>query len=393
MHLLALLILSLAMQINPGDVSKVFYSKKATCPPGQTSGTNNMLWNPAFAGVTPIDTFDTIHSREGFQTIYESLNLSGHTVVPECNPGGTTACPCISRDVALISYQEYGEVISNLRRRRTYVTAIGMKKFVETDTRGDSLSPGIYRYSGEFRLPVIPAPDINQTYNPQAVHLMIQFWDGRDKFFNADDSTFEGTLYWDLNPWTPDLGKVKIYVSPCDLIETGMLLPIDADWHRFELVVNLKTKSYVSLAIDDQNRTLDSLRLARVFHPDWTEDISLTITTESLAAHPGDNCDNVFSWRTHFKALKFEKWTEQPCLLGDVNLDGTISSDDAKSAFHIYLNGGRIPPVVLYDRGCAMEAADMNCTADGITPGDALYIYEASVNMQQPPLVCNTSTS
>lgn len=74
------------------------------------------------------------------------------------------------------------------------------------------------------------------------------------------------------------------------------------------------------------------------------------------------------------------------CLLGDPDMDSTISSDDALCAFHIYLNGG-LPENGECFNECAIRAADANC--DGIvSSGDALVIYKASLNALEPPLEC-----
>lgn len=79
---------------------------------------------------------------------------------------------------------------------------------------------------------------------------------------------------------------------------------------------------------------------------------------------------------------------EQPCQLGDVNMDDAISPGDALCAFQIYLNGGT-PPSGECNTECALYAADVNCTPNGITPGDALYIFHAYLNGATLPLDCN----
>ncbi|MBN1155131.1 hypothetical protein JXB12_09470, partial [candidate division KSB1 bacterium] len=64
------------------------------------------------------------------------------------------------------------------------------------------------------------------------------------------------------------------------------------------------------------------------------------------------------------------------CALGDVNNDGSITPGDALCAFQTYLNGGTPPAGTECDNECALYAADVNCTPNGITPGDALYIFQ-----------------
>ena len=79
-----------------------------------------------------------------------------------------------------------------------------------------------------------------------------------------------------------------------------------------------------------------------------------------------------------------------PCLLGDLNMDETITPGDALCAFKIYLNGGTPPPGEC-DTECSIYSADANCNGD-ITPGDALIIFQAYLNGLQPPLECPPKT-
>ena len=243
--------------------------------------------------------------------IYSSLNLAGHSLFPECNPGNTSSCPCSGTDVSLLAFESYGEVTSNVRAVNTYVNAIGYKKFVETLPSGEPITLGVYTYTGEVNLPTLPNPDAAQTNNPQAVHLMIQLWDGRDTLFPSHRATVEGTIYWDLNPWvTGEYGKVKVYTNPLNLVDTGIRVVPTATtaWHSFEVVVDLGRQKYVSITIDGDTRDLSDFELARVSQPSWGNEVSLSITTESLASWPQANCANVFSWATRFRNLEFKKY-------------------------------------------------------------------------------------
>jgi hypothetical protein len=114
----------------------------------------------------------------------------------------------------------------------------------------------------------------------------------------------EGAIYWDLNPWTQDFGKIKVYTGPLDLVDTGITLTPDLEWHTLELVVDLESRRYVSITIDAESREIQDLELARVFHPDWGNEVAVSITTESLAAWPGEDCEYVFVWTTRFKDLE-----------------------------------------------------------------------------------------
>ena len=239
--------------------------------------------------------------------IYNSSNMQGHSVFAECNPGNTSNCYCTQEEAKIMSYSNYGSVIANPNQIGTYVNAIGYKKFTETYPNGQPITLGKIRYRGFFRLPLLPEPEIAQKENPQAVHFMIQFWDGRDSLMHTNQTTREGTIYWGLNPWDWDqYGKIKIYVNPLYLIETGIHLTPDIEWHEFELTIDLENQTYVSIRIDTQSKSLFSYELAQVEHPDWGSDLSLSITTESMASWPGESCDLIFTWTTEFKDLTVE---------------------------------------------------------------------------------------
>ncbi|OQX83552.1 hypothetical protein B6D60_10330 [candidate division KSB1 bacterium 4484_87] len=81
--------------------------------------------------------------------------------------------------------------------------------------------------------------------------------------------------------------------------------------------------------------------------------------------------------------------TDSPsdCQLGDVNMDGDITSGDAFCAFYRYFTGS-FPTDSSCSNPCAEFAADINCSRNRITPGDALYIFRAYLNGETPPLDC-----
>jgi hypothetical protein len=143
--------------------------------------------------------------------------------------------------------------------------------------------------------------------NPQAAHMMIQLWDGRNALYQSDKVSLEGAIYWNLNPWTSDYGNIKVYVEPLNLVETGITLSPDTKWHTFELVVDLANQIYVSISIDEETRDLSHLQLAQVHQPDWGDEVALLITTESLAAWSGETCPTIFTWATRFKDLEFRQ--------------------------------------------------------------------------------------
>ena len=245
-------------------------------------------------------------------TIYTSQNLAGHTIFAECNPGGGTNCPCSALDASITSLVDYGSVTSNIRQVNTFVNAIGYKKFPEIFPDGDSISLGIYKYVGYIKLPIMPLANYSQHQNPQGVHFMIQVWDGRGKLFGLTDSSYECSIYWELNPWVQPSGKVYIYKTDTSnpsgyiLIETGIILSPDTLWHRFELVSDLVHRKYVSVTVDGNIKAMD-YPMHHVYHPDWGQDISLIITTETSATWPEYNCNKIFYWSTYFKDLVFTR--------------------------------------------------------------------------------------
>ncbi len=241
------------------------------------------------------------------ETIYTSADLAGFSVVPECNPGGDTKCPCGQEDVHLDTQADYGEVTSNYRRESCWVNAIGHKSFTGLLPDNTPITLGAYRYSGQLRIPVLPARDIAQYENAEAVHLMVQLWDGRNALYPSHRYTQEGVIFWELNPWSPGIGKIKVYTGsgPSRLIDTGITLKPDLQWHSFELAVDFSSRKYLFIAIDGQRLDLGSISLARVEHPDWGSDLTLNITTESMAAYPHSGCSYAFTWTTQFKDLSF----------------------------------------------------------------------------------------
>jgi len=112
-----------------------------------------------------------------------------------------------------------------------------------------------------------------------------------------------GDIYWDLNPWTAaEFGKIKVYTQSLRLIDTGIRLRPDTAWHRFDLVVDLQRRRYVSISIDEQTRDLGKTPLAEVRHADWGQEVALVITTESLAAWPNNN-GHPYTWTTRFRDI------------------------------------------------------------------------------------------
>lgn len=243
--------------------------------------------------------------------IYASPNLEGHEIFAECNPGGGSVSQCSQNDVRLQVFDRYGEITSNYRRSNTYVNAIGYKKFAEVFPQRDRLALGAYQYQGQVSLSTCPSKRLDQVQNPQAIHFMAMLWDGRNALYPANRRTLEGVLYWQLNPWQPDYGRVKVYsAEPPQLVDTGITLRPEASdpgctsWHTFELEVDFRSQEYIAVTIDGARQELNDVELARVSHPEWGRDVSMSITTESMAAWPQYECPLIFTWTTRFRNLK-----------------------------------------------------------------------------------------
>lgn len=247
-----------------------------------------------------------VNQRSG--EIYRSHNLQGHSTFAECNPGGGTQCTCTQQDALLQSFRDYGAVTSNPSLQHTYVNALGYQKFTEAFPDQSPLYLSIFQYTGQFRLPKVPNPDVHQHENGQAIHLMIQLWDGRNELYPANQHTLEAVIYWRLNPWEPEFERIQVYTYPADLIDTGITLPVDTRWHSFSLVADFVHQKYISIRIDDQTADLRAVPLAAVNHAtDFGPDISISITTESMATWPQQNCVYTFTWTTEFRNLVFSE--------------------------------------------------------------------------------------
>jgi hypothetical protein len=228
--------------------------------------------------------------------------LKGYGIDPECDPGGTTSLPCGTEDVSISSTAHYSEVTANPRGIKTFVNAIGRIKFLDKTPDHRPISLATYHYVYSIRLPLVPttssAPQL-----PEQTHQMIQFWDGSSRLWNADMHTLEAATFWKLNPWDPNFGKIFAYTMVDGHLaahDTGIVVPPDTDWHRFEVVADLSRQTYVGLAVDGRWLPLTDLPLASIYHPDWGPELALILTTESENAWPGTD-PIVTQWTTQFK--------------------------------------------------------------------------------------------
>ncbi len=245
--------------------------------------------------------------------LYTSKNLAGHKAFAECNPGGgmdSARCGCDSGNVRIDSLEGYGAVTSNPKGLGQWINALAFQKWFDFfPGEGGKVVPAMYRYKALFRLPDLPRPDTGYAKIPEAMHLMIQYYDGRDLDNPMDRYSWDPAVYWDLNPWSPDYGQIKVYQNRAGdtLIPaaTGITLAPDTLWHQAELVLDFAKRKYVSLTLDGSARALDTFSIARKNRSDWGKDLSLAITTESESAFPQRNCLHASSWTTQFKDLEF----------------------------------------------------------------------------------------
>ena len=246
-------------------------------------------------------------SAAKFKSLYTSSNLTGHSLFAECNPGGGTNCSCSSTDASIQSFAGYGEVTSNPRHVNTFVNAEGYKQFIENFPTG-AIELGTYKYEASTKLPVLPAIDMEQQQNAAGAHMMMQFWDGRNELWQADKRAVEAVMYWELNPWDPDYGKIQLYTNPAfTLVDSGITIIPDTNWHDLELVADFVNQKYISITADGQTKYISNVNLIQVSHLDWGNEVAFAISTESAATWPHENCEYIFWWTQQYRDLELSK--------------------------------------------------------------------------------------
>jgi hypothetical protein len=154
--------------------------------------------------------------------------LNGYGVSAECNPGGHTNFPCGPADVSISTDPsgQFSQVTANPRGIITYVNAIGNIHFTNTTPDGQPIQLKSYRYVLAFRLPRIPTKT-SAPWIGEQIHEMIQFWDGSNRLWNANKHTLEASVFWKLNPWDPNYGKIMVYTTSngaLTAVDTGITL-------------------------------------------------------------------------------------------------------------------------------------------------------------------------
>jgi hypothetical protein len=235
--------------------------------------------------------------------LFESGNLAEYEMFLEPNPGAGTTCGSSPNDGELISLSDHLEVVSNPRRVRTWVNTIAGRRFVEEIPGSGRIELARYRYRVSSRAPVVPRNDVTQAQNPQAAHMMIQLYDGREALWASGRRTLEAAIYWDLNAFTADVGKVKVYSgTSLDLVDTGITITPDTSWHSFELSADFNTREYISITVDGVSKSLADVPLASVDQSArWGSEVALIFTAESLAAWPQQACTGTYWWTQHYR--------------------------------------------------------------------------------------------
>lgn len=235
--------------------------------------------------------------------------LSGWGLSTECNPGGGNfACGTSDTRIAEGSdgVSRYTEVTANPRGVVTYVNAIGNRRFVSTTPDNQPISLKTYQYVYALRLPR-PTTKTSAPWIGEQIHQMIMFWDGSNTLWAANKRTLEAAIFWKLNPWDPNYGKIFAYTMSGGRLaafDTGIVIPPDNNWHVFDVRADLRNRVYAGMAVDGHWHPLTNLPLAQIYHPDWGNELALILTAESENCYPGSTNPGVTQWTTQFKDPK-----------------------------------------------------------------------------------------
>ncbi|MBF0103240.1 MAG: hypothetical protein HQK77_20260 [Desulfobacterales bacterium] len=171
-----------------------------------------------------------------------------------------------------------------------------------------SVDLNVYQYKADVRLPSIPVTDPFKEENANGVHLGLYLWDGRNALWESNKINLEGVAIWVLNPWSEVYGKVFVYTglnNSLTLIDTGITVVPDTDWHQFELLVDFGTQKYISISVDGVLVDISNVNVAKIYRPNWGNEVATMITAESNSTWPFYDCSYVFTWKTQFTNIEF----------------------------------------------------------------------------------------
>lgn len=242
---------------------------------------------------------------EGAELLY-SKNLADLELFAECNPGGTTDCPCSLADVGLVIHPSYGEVVSNIHKRHTWVNALAVSKHYEKYPDNTPIGLHQYSFSFETRLPTIPSLDIEQQQNAEQIDFAIILYDGRNQFGRGAKRRYEIAGIWKLNPHHPDHNKVLVRTANGSYMDTGIFLPYDQQWHHFIFKGDHDKEELISITVDGTTVDLSGVPIWVRWSPEWGDDVSIWAAVESQAMYPQPTCEYIFWWNQHYRSIKWE---------------------------------------------------------------------------------------
>jgi hypothetical protein len=234
------------------------------------------------------------------ETIFSSVDLSGMQMNLERNPdGGTSAeAPYLPLDGSLtITPGQMGTISANPAGRLVYVNTMVGPKFINKLPDGNAISRQTQWEVFDTRLPRLP---LGRNI-PQSVNFVMFLYDGNNTFGQGAHRNLEACAEWVLNPWDPNYGKLMVLDRAGILVDTGLSIAPDTQWHHIEYCVNFRTEQYVSLSVDGKSVNFSGDRMYETLHPEWDKTIATFTTLEVTNGWPGDPAQYVCYWSQEFR--------------------------------------------------------------------------------------------
>lgn len=229
-------------------------------------------------------------------TLISSADLSGADVSAEPDPGGGTACGYTQGNVSVEDRGDYSAIVSNPDENSEWVNTIA--GFTAWDP-GET--PDVLHYTTDVRLPVIPSADPSQYENGNASHIVLFWWPGSE----SSGVSYEAGLVWVLNPWDLNYGSLLAYSGPLNLVDTGIDLDPDEEWHTIQIKADFTELEWISVTVDEDEYDMSNVDLAYVSRPTWGETPGLIVTVESLSLWPFYFCSaGAYTFEVHARNLE-----------------------------------------------------------------------------------------